>query len=275
MDALSLEQLEKIYESRQVSKPTEAPALNTVQTARQQALYDIALSLGVKAGLNNQLKNIQDLIGQNTTQLDKIYQFEPYLIYSRVVPPVITEARNLYNQSGDEAVRLSGAMYKIERQARIASVAPNWREYLNFPSAGRLATDTKLYPNNSEEKSLWSKAIRTGWSQGIEQANDMFKQGLDRLNRDYLGILRFHTFVQKGMVTLPVLASSNMAVTKNDKTLTINEELLRLTVLSDFQASPDEWKVKITASLKQSLDYKVTKTEKIAEKAKAVSVEER
>ncbi|MFM2343811.1 MAG: hypothetical protein RLZZ210_419 [Pseudomonadota bacterium] len=285
MDAVNLEYLEKIYETRpykqneSVDKKSDSSVggvsgigsenntssnsnnssgiLNVVQTARKQAVYDTALSLGIKAGLQNQLNIINDGVEKNINQLDKVYNFEPYLIYSRVVPPIITEARNLYNQDGEDAVRLSGALYKIERKARIVSVAPNWREYLNFPkNINVLNTNPAIKPNSSEEASLWKKALHNGWKDGIEQANVMLKQAFDRLNRDFTGMIRFHRFVEEGKVTLPVLAASKMDMTKNASSLILNEELLRLTVQSDF-AEQEAWKAKIIGHAKVTKDYSI------------------
>jgi len=260
MDALSLEQLEKSYEVRHYKSPSQesgANILNTLQTARSQAVYDTALSIGIKGGMASQLEKINLSLQNRTKFLDKVYNFEPYLIYSRVVPPVITEARNLYNQDGDYSVRLSGVLYKIERQARIVSVAPNWREYLNFPQSHNvLNISSAVEPSNSQEKSLWTKAIRLGWNDGVEQANIMLNLALDRLNRDYIGILRFHRFVEEGKVTLPVLAASKIDVTKNNSSLILNEQLLRLTVLPDF-SNEAGWKAKIIGHSKVTTNYSI------------------
>ncbi len=272
MDAVNLEQLEKIYESRPYKQNDESikfesgNVINTVQTARKQAVYDTALSLGIKAGLQNQLLIINQAIDKNINNLDKVYNFEPYLIYSRVVPPIITESRNLYNQDGEDAVRLSGALYKIERKARIVSVAPNWREYLNFPkSTYILNTSPAIKPHSSEEASLWKKALHNGWKDGIEQANVMLKLAFDRLNRDFVGMLRFHRFFEEGKVTLPVLAASKMDMTKNSSSLILNEELLRLTVQSDF-SEQDAWKAKIIGHAKVTKDYRIINNSKINNK---------
>jgi len=272
MDAITLDQLEKIYAVRyaNVSNAAENASFgdktnaNMAQQARQQALFDTAISLGLKAGIHAQLSKINEGIEKNTIFLDKVYNFEPYLISQRVVPPVITEARNLYNQSGDSAVRLSGVMYTIERQARMTSTAPNWREYLNFPVMKDGFNNPSLLPRNQEEMDVWQKALRQGWFDGITQANDMLQQSLDRLNRDFIGILRFHRFVLEGKVTLPVIAESKMDVSKSQGSMVVDEQLLRLTVLPDFQSSISQWKAPIQSSQASTQDYMILKKNKDA-----------
>ncbi|MFM9526484.1 type IV secretory system conjugative DNA transfer family protein, partial [Listeria monocytogenes] len=71
------------------------------QKARGQALRDTALSVGVKAGLSWQLRNIDAAVKKSGRDLDLIYDFTPLMIKQRVVPAVITEARDLYHQDGD------------------------------------------------------------------------------------------------------------------------------------------------------------------------------
>lgn len=82
----------------------------------------------MKAGLRKQLTHIHGIVESKSRELDTIYDFGNLMIKDRVVPAVITEARDLYNQDGAYVLRLSGAYYKIEQQPRFASVPPNWRE---------------------------------------------------------------------------------------------------------------------------------------------------
>ena len=73
------------------------------------------------------------------------------------------------------SLRLSGAAYKIESQARFSSVPPSWREYLNFPppTFDRTSLVSALVPRSDEEERVWKLAVREGWQQGVEQANLM------------------------------------------------------------------------------------------------------
>ncbi len=261
----SLSQLEQLYAGTDYKKNNqESNLVMTLDNAKNQALYDTALSIGIKGGLAAQLEKINTILSKRTSYLDKIYNFEPYLIYGRVVPPVITEARNLYNQDGDYAVRLSGALYKIERQAKIVSVAPNWREYLNFPPIENPHNIVpSITPSTTAEKNIWLKGLRQGWKDGSAQANTILNQNFNRLNRDLLGILLFHRFVQEKKVTLPVLAQSKMNSTKNNATLVLNEELLRLTILPDF-TDDKQWQTKISPHPKISVKYTFTPIDKVS-----------
>lgn len=247
------------------ANPAKA-ARNEAQKARAQAIVDTGLSVGLKAGLAWQLHNIEVAVGKVSRDLESIYDFNPLMIQQRVVPPVITEARNLYNQDGDYAVRLSGAFYKIERQARFSSVSPNWREYLDFPKAtvDRDGLMSMLMPATDDERNVWRVAVKNGWDQGVEQANIMLTQAMDRLNRDFSGMSRFHRFVVTGKITMPAIASEDIPVSRGGATLAVDETLLRITALPEFNSKMEAWEGVVL-----SVPKPITSTAESQERAEA------
>ena len=245
-----------------------AEASSPVVLARTQSLLNQARSIGIKAGMNWELAVIKKGVQENERDLDTIYDFSNLMIKRLVVPPVITESRDLYNQDGDYAIRLSGAMYKIESQARFSSTPPNWRQYLVFPSVdtSKQQVPAGLMPKTSLEQGAWKEAIEEGWKDGIEQADHMMEHGFDELNRDFTGMLRFHKFMAQGKVSMPVVAYDDIPVTKNGNTMAVDEKLLRLTVIPDFNDDMSKWNgrlsVNTTAPYGQVPYYKVPNPKK-------------
>ena len=223
---------------------------NESQLARSRAILDTGFKVGVNAGLSWQIRNINKAVKKNERDLDSIYDFTYLMIQDRVVPPVITEAKDLYHQEGDYTLRLSGEYYKIEYQARFSSVAPNWREYLTFvqPTQNKAALMSGLKPKTPEEKKVWKLAVEDGWRQGVEQANLMLQNGLDRMNRDYTGMLRYHTFAATGKVSMPIIASDMMPINNYGRSMAVDEKLLRITVLPVFDADLSKWRAVIRTS---------------------------
>ena len=251
MQMMSLEQAQRLVErpalvtyakpNRSAVENAQDSSANEAQKARMKALYDTAFKVGVTSGMAWQIENINSVVKSMSRDLDLIYDFNALMIGQRTVPAVITEARDVYNQDGDYAVRLSGGVYKIDRQARFSSVSPSWREYLSF-SKGRAAdVDELLAAKSDEDRALWRDVVKKGWDQGVEQANIMLTQGMDRLNRDYTGMIRFHRFVIEGKVSLPVIASEDVALTQSGSTLVVDETLLRLTTLPEFNSKIGSW----------------------------------
>jgi len=223
---------------------------NEIAYVRKQAIFDTALGISVKAGMAWQLRNIDKAIKRHEREFDTIYNFSYLMIKDRVVPPVVTEVVDLYHQEGDYTLRLSGAYYKIEYQARFSSTAPNWREYLTFPKMdiNHAISTITLKARNSEERVIWESAVTIGWKQGVEQANLILEYGLDRMNRDFIGMLRFHTFVMQGKLTMPAIASESIPVTYTKETMAVDETLLRITTLPEFNEEMKNWRGAIKSS---------------------------
>jgi defect in organelle trafficking protein DotC len=219
------------------------PQKNVAAKARSKAIMDTAFGVGVKTGMAWQLQNIDLAIKHHERELDTVYDFGHLVIQDIVIPPVITEARDLYNQDGNYSLRLSGAYYKIEYQARFSSVPPSWHEYLEFPKPNldQAALMSALLPKNSEERHTWERAVTNGWQQGVEQANLMLKHGFDKMNRDFAGMIRFHTFVIQGKLTMPAIARESIPVTIDGQTMAVDETLLRITTLSEFKGEMANW----------------------------------
>lgn len=266
---MTLDEAQRLFDRGSISQPADAGettsastvtpvalSRNEAQKARAQAVIDTGLSVGLKAGLAWQLRNVEAAVSKVSRDLEQIYDFNPLLIQSRVVPPVISEARNLYNQEGDYAVRLSGAYYRIERQARFASVAPNWREYLTFPKAtvDRNGLMSVLMPATEEERAVWRVAVKNGWEQGVEQANIMLTQAMDRLNRDFVGVTRFHRFVIAGKISMPAIATEDIPVSRGGAAMAVDETLLRITTLPEFNSKLDTWQGIVLSSSRRAPD---------------------
>jgi len=224
--------------------------------ARARAIIDSGLSVGLKAGMAAQLHVIGDSVERRERDLDTVYDFGRLMIQGRVVPPVITEARDLFNQDGSYTLRLSGALYKIESQARFSSVAPTWRDYLSFTllpaSPDGVSMVVGLSPKTGDEERLWKAAVTDGWNQGVRQADLMFKHAMDRMNRDFVGMYRFHTFVLQGKISMPVIASESIPVTRAGQSMAVDETLLRITTLPAFDSVADHWSGAIVTSPNQT-----------------------
>jgi defect-in-organelle-trafficking protein DotC len=251
---MTLTELQSIYigDDKQIDKSNPQSlqqfkimrdSLNVGESARKEAILDTGLSIGVKGGLAYQLNNIRNSVSEHERDFDTLYDFSTLMIQDRVIPPVITQAKDLYNQDGDFALRLSSTYYEIVTQAKFSSVPPNWRGYLTFPKSGFTADfiNTGLKPKGSEEIKLFNLAISDGWLQGVDQANLMLTNALDRLNRDFKGMLLFHQLVIEGKITMPIIASSQISVTNDGNKMSVDNTLLRITKLPEFDSNTAQW----------------------------------
>lgn len=211
------------------------------QEMKLKGMAEYARSVAIRAGINAGLESVNQQIQDYSRQLDAIYNFQGLMIEQKVIPPVITENNNLFNQTGSQEIRTSGKIYNIYSQARFSSVPLNWRKYLDFPIESSAYekysyASTNLYPKTAVEKQVWEEATRKGWEEGVNQAGIMLEQSFDRLNRDYVGMVRYHILALEGKVTLPIVSSYKLYNTNTGTKMIMDENLIRLEVLPTFKS---------------------------------------
>jgi defect-in-organelle-trafficking protein DotC len=113
---------------------------------------------------------------------------------------------------------------------------------------------TIMLSASEEERNIWRSSVKNGWDQGVEQANIMLTQAMDRLNRDFTGMARFHRFVVEGKVSMPAIATEDIPVTKKGDTMAIDETLLRITTLPEFSSKMAAWQGIVLSNAKASPD---------------------
>lgn len=215
------------------------PDSNAAQSApyakmRAQAMMEAATALGAQHGLRWRAAQINAQLQQLAPRLARIYDFRPLMLDSgMVVPPVIEEARSTW--SGDAAVARSAQVeYRIIAPARIAPIAPNWRNWLMQSVPAPMQPDPAVLPQTDDDRTLWREAVDRGWSAGVDQANAIFAVSLRRLQQDLTGMLLFLRLERQGMVSAPMLANGQVGVEVSGRALAIGQQIFRLTMGSSF-----------------------------------------
>ena len=210
------------------------------RNVRLQSLEQFAFQQAARQGIKSRLKQVEEALSKNARDLDAIYDFGPLLIKGKVLPPVITEASDIYNLEDSTTIRTSDRIYQIKNQARFSSVAPNWRAYMQLPIESKTYSSDvfiskALMPENEAEKEVWLLATVKGWDSGVEQANTMLENNFKRLNRDYVGMVRFHEFVLQGKLSMPLINEYDLDNSNDGNTMVLNEQMLKLTQLPQFE----------------------------------------
>jgi defect-in-organelle-trafficking protein DotC len=216
---------------------------DTVSEMRKSALREIAGQLGSSNGLAfrmNQLKRETDV---KSAQLDTLFDFNKTTIDNGVLAPVLTEGAANYAQNSDDQVRIADKIYKIETPAKFVSVYPTWRSYLRFTYPSFETPDQAYLPKNDTEKAIWDAAVKEGWDKGVTQANRIYESSYARLERDYLGMVKYKILLAQGLITPTVIAKQNLGVTGGGKEMSVNDQIFRITDHSALNPENKEWKV--------------------------------
>lgn len=221
---------------------------SNISEIRYAALKETATSLGAQGGLAWRSKQINNLLETNDQNLNRIFNFRALLLSNNVIPPVLAEGENNLNLDDPDALRLADRVYKIVSPPRFVTAPPTWRDYLwmNFKAPDK--PDVSLLPKNAEERNIWNQYVTIGWSEGTQQANQIFSANLGRLKRDYQGMIIYRILLAQNMVTAPFVAKTDLGITGNANEMRINDQVLRITATSKLQTNAKVWKPALVTS---------------------------
>ena len=213
---------------------------------RVDALKEAALSYGARGGLAWRTFQIQRRLAENEGNISKIFGFGNLLIAApsglMIEPPVVTEAQKaVIVQSGGQNAAVADRVYRINRNARIVTAPRNWRVYLERDWGKVDPPPNALVPKTQQELDYWRKQLQTGWEEGIRQADDIFQADLDRLNTDYLGMIRYRELLAQGVITPPYATQEDRGVTGGGSEMRIGDRGLVITGPSQFNTKSERW----------------------------------
>jgi defect-in-organelle-trafficking protein DotC len=211
---------------------------------RLDALKEIAMGLGAQGGLSQQATQINAMLERSKKQLSRTFNFNGLMLEHNVLPPVIQESKQSLQLNGPDIIRTSTRTYKIIQQARFVTTAPTWRDYLWLNYNKPELPDITLLPRTKAERAIWIEYVNLGWKKGIEQANNIHQDNLERLRTDFEGMLLYRKLLTQNIVTKPILAKSNMGITSNDDNseLYIDDRIIRITAVPTINTDNKQWK---------------------------------
>lgn len=221
-------------------------------TVRMGVLRDLGETIGFRAGMAWEAQNIANALRERENDLDRIFQFGPLMTTDSSLPPVIVEAVDVASVSKDQ-FRTATKVYNIVKQEEFVAVPPTWRDYL---FTGLLQDPDIVYPGedakpkNSAEKRTWDEAVKKGWDDGSQQADQIGEENFNRLVRDYTGMLRFSSLVKQGMISRTQISSKVNTVSPDSSkdTLMIGEKNRAIMKKAEFEINPTKWAPVITKS---------------------------
>lgn len=219
--------------------PVQHEKINAI---RLKAIQNSATELGAKGGLAWRSVQINRILEQSSSHLDQVFSFSRLLINHAVLPPVIVSADNELNLNNNDSMRLASKTYRILSPARLITTPPNWRDYLWMPYPKPQIPNKTLLPKTQAEATVWNDSLAQGWHAGLKQGDAMLRVNLDRLKRDYIGMVLFKKLLAKHMVSAPHIAKASLGITGNQHNIRINDQIIRITDHSVFDPSGKGWK---------------------------------
>jgi defect in organelle trafficking protein DotC len=223
------------------------PAAAAISPARANMLSEVALPLGSHKGLADRSAVLVAELEARATRLDTLYRFNALVMKNGMLPPVISEARDAVEATADQ-IRAADRMYKIVAPARFVTIAPSWRDYLFVGLRIKQSQDlpfAAVLPKTAAERDYWKEQITIGYTQGQKLADQILETNRARLDRDYMGMLRYSELLNKGMVSEPTVAVAPSIVSGDRNHINVGDTLYRVTDHGGFVTDPNKWQATI------------------------------
>jgi defect-in-organelle-trafficking protein DotC len=218
------------------------PAMGKI---REMGLKETALSLGAQSGLAARARYIDDQLTKQARRLDDIYNFNALLLEHNVLPPVLLQGQNTLNIANAQTIRISDRTYKVSKQARFITTAPNWRQYLWMDFNKPDYPNITLLPKTREERDIWNHYVEKGWRNGVEQANSILEESVSRIKEDFSGMILYRKLLAMNMVSPPYVSHTDLGVTGDGDEIRIDDRVLRITALPALNVNSKEWRAPV------------------------------
>jgi defect-in-organelle-trafficking protein DotC len=245
--------------SEQLSSPaadTPPPSLSDLESfapdndspsakeqARLAAVQQAALTYGLQGGLAHGLAQIDAIVRSHAQFLTQTYDFGALMIDgpygTKILPPVIVESDQIYDQVDADTVVVANHTYKILQPAAFAPIQPLWQTYLIMAWTAPATPNVKDFPDSALEHRTWDAALQKGYKIGEDQAFSEFQINLNSLNREYMGMIRWSRLVTTGEATVPMVTAEMRPVVGGGNEVTIDEGKVEIVSAAQLLARHD------------------------------------
>lgn len=238
-----LQEKRQLIQEEDVEEYLKEKAKGTADNIRLDSIYMEALKYGTQSGLYYRSTELNKFIELYQGEFSQIFNFTPLLLANgKVVPPVIVESKNNVQNETNYTLRMTDRSYQIEQQVRVVNTPISWREYLNLAGSPPILPDDMLLPLNPKEDHYWKMGVAKGWETGVSQANSIYLENIRVLERDYIGMVRYHLMYKRGLVNSPITSSVKLGVTGTDEDMNVNEVIFNIDKAATFNRNSETWR---------------------------------
>lgn len=230
----------------------------SITKIRRGALLEAAQGYGSQMGYARRGWEIENLIERRSMQLSQVFDFSRVVTEAPVkagyiIPPIVSRSFDAFQSDTDgREASVADEYLTIVAPGKIRPVQPTWRDYLLFAPRSPEKPARSLFPRNAAEKKLFEDWFQDGWIAGVELADAEVSSRLDRLRRDYEGMLQYRRLVSMGMMDRMVLQDADFGVTGGGDEMRIGSRTVRIVSDAEFDTNPRRWSVR-TVSERDSL----------------------
>jgi defect-in-organelle-trafficking protein DotC len=221
--------------------------VDAASEAKIKAVREEAMVLGGIGGFVYECKIITQKLNSRSLELTRIYNFQSLLTSNGVMLPVIEEARDKVTIE-EQTITSAGGIYRIVKPARFVRIAPTYRDYL-LSGLNCEKEEKKEAVFSFQLKSVspqaWDEGVKLGWETGRERARITLEDNLAKLNRDYLGMIKFRRLEMLGAIQMPVIAQAKFNARIAPNKIETGVRSMTIEKQSKFVFDANHWKPEI------------------------------
>lgn len=250
-----VEQLNKIlnFNTRELLKIRESALSDSTVKQRRDIeikkgfrgteIYNEAVRYGAQVALSSTINDFVKGVEKRQNELRSIYDFGSLMLeHGTVVPPVVGVSKDVVSSNGNSYQRIA-AHYKIVAQAKFVSSPVTFLDYFNFQDYEVDAPSKYDVPLTENEMNYWRNGIYDGWIAGSSQASMEIDSAINRLNRDYIGMVRYTMMLLSNMVSKPVVSKNSRATDVSTNSMDVGKVTLNISNNMRFNADDELWEV--------------------------------
>ena len=210
---------------------------------RLNSILNVAMQYSVESALYFRGKEFQKKLTQNEAQLMQAFNYEMLMLGNGKIKPAVIDKVDYSIQTEDKRTqRKIKTQYKLVEQSELVLDAPSHVDFfvnLNFRKPK--SPNKYLIPVQDDEKEAWRRGVELGWSEGIQQADQIIQHDTRSLLKHYLGSIRFHILLKMNVVTEPTAVETTIGTTASGNVLNVGESVYELVNLPNFNDREMEW----------------------------------
>ena len=210
---------------------------------RLNSILNVAMQYGVESALYFRGKEFLKKLDENEAQLMQAFNYRILMLGNGNIKPAVIDKVDYSLQTEDKRTqRKIKTQYKLVEQSELVIGAPSHVDFfvnLNFRKPK--APNKYLIPVQEDEKKAWRRGAELGWSEGIQQADQIIQHDTRSLLRNYLGSIRFHILLKMNVVTEPTAVETTIGTTASGSVLNVGESVYDLVNLPNFNDNEMEW----------------------------------
>lgn len=237
-----LQEKRKVIKEEDVEEYLKEKSQESADNIRLDSIYMEALKYGTQSGLYYRSTELQKFVENYESELGKTFPFNALLLANgKVVPPVIVESKNNVQNQNKFTLRITDRSYSIVEQVKVVNTPVTWRDYITFMTIPPILPDDMLLPLNPKEDHYWKMGVAKGWETGVSQGNSIYLENIRRLERDFIGMVRYHLMQKRGLVNSPITSNIKLGITGNDDNMNVNEVIFNIDRVATFNKDGETW----------------------------------